>query len=541
MAAKICVCGDINGQFREVFAKIEALHKKQNFAFIIVAGNFFKEEHNGGILINTEAEELIKGKIEINVPVYFSLGRQELPSTITDHLDDNNGELCSNLFALGRRGYAKTTEGIRVVAVSGRYADSSMDRPASLYAGGYTDGDVKGSCGYNTADILITSDWPKDIEKGDRQPCAGPMGSQRASLADLCTVLSPRYHISTSQAFYQRQPFFHNKAEKPITRFIALAPFGNQLGEKWIYAFTIDPSAEAPAQMPPGVTASPLVDSTSNNKRKLGSQQEAFSNHRFATGDRHGGSGGRRDNKRRKKDVMPAACFFCLSNPTCETHMIGSIGEDAYITVSKGPLPKANTFPSLGFPGHMLIIPLIHAPTVSAIPGEDASAATLIEMTRYQDALQKMIAAQSKDGSGRSQLGAVTWEISRAGGVHNHWQFLPVPVDLVQKGTIEAAFKAEADAQDYPAFMTEEDKITAIHQGNCFKIKIWSEDSSKEMAMALDVSFKFDLQFGRRVLGKLLGLGNRANWKDCAQEKSEEEADVEKFKELFKPYDFTLS
>lgn len=531
--------GDIDGQFKEVFAKLVDLNKKQNFAFVIVAGNFFKEDGNAEVIVNADTEDLISGKIEIPIPVYFTLGRQVLPPDLTDELDANNGELCPNVFALGRRAHTKTTEGITIVAISGRHMDGSQDRPSSLYAGGYTDNDVKGSCSYSTAGILITSDWPAYVNSGCRMPCAGPMGSARSCIAELCSALKPRYHLSTSQAFYQRQPFFHNVENKPITRFFALAPFGNRLGEKSLYAFLIDPAAQPPAQLPPDVTASPLTDFSVNNKRKLASQQEAYKDYRFSTGGREEEPRTKRKKTASGKKVMPSACFFCLSNPSCETHMIGSIGEESYITVAKGPLTKHDTYPDLGFSGHMLIVPLVHAPTIAAIPGKDSSKATFAEMTRYKEALQQMVVSRSKDKQGHSKLGAVVWEISRAGGVHNHWQFLPVPLELVQKGTIEAAFKAEADSLDWPAFMTEDDKVAAVEQGNCFKVEIWSEGSTRRMAMPLDVSFKFDLQFGRSVMAKLLGLSSRLQWKLCAQEQSEEEVDVAQFKHIFKEFDFS--
>jgi hypothetical protein len=223
--------------------------------------------------------------------------------------------------------------------------------------------------------------------------------------------------------------------------------------------------------------------------------------------------------------------------------MIGSIGEDAYLTTAKGPLPKLSTFPDLGpaFPGHILIIPVSHIPTIASIDDAEARTKVEAEMQKYRASLHNMLASVSKDPeTNRARLGAVTWEISRSSGVHTHWQFLPVPADLITKGLVEAGFAVEAENSSYPTkFATSASDIAEAEQGDYFKVMIWSEAMQKEMVLPLDASFRFDLQFGRRVLGKLLGLQERTHWKDCGQSKAEEEKECEAFKELFTPFDFT--
>lgn len=220
--------------------------------------------------------------------------------------------------------------------------------------------------------------------------------------------------------------------------------------------------------------------------------------------------------------------------------MITSIGENAYTTIAKGPLPTHKTFASLGYPYHMLIIPLIHHPTISAFPDGDREA-TLHEMQRYRDALHSMISAKSAQGAdGEAEFGAVTWEISRSGGVHLHWQFLPVPAAMCNDGRIEAAFDVEAENFHYPKFAKTPAEKAQVREGNFFRAIIWSESGGeKEILLPLDDgSFRFDLQFGRRVLAKLLGLENRAHWRDVVQSVEEEAADAQFYIKAFKEYDF---
>jgi hypothetical protein len=59
--------------------------------------------------------------------------------------------------------------------------------------------------------------------------------------------------------------------------------------------------------------------------------------------------------------------------------------------------------------------------------------------------------------------------------------------------------------------------------------------------MPLDESIRFDLQYPRKVMAKLLGLENRTFWQDVVQTEEEETSDVSKFREVFKEWDFTLA
>lgn len=535
------VIGDVNGKLSEVFGKLATLHGKQNFAFAIIAGNLFADPETATNEDNQEFVQLLRGSIKVPLPTYFSLGRHALPAAVIEKLESDAGELCPNLTVLGRRVSIKTSEGFRIVAVGGAHVDTS-DEPMSQYTATYNDNDVASAAkGLMDADILITSDWPASVRDGAKAQYAGERLAGIPSISDLCTASKPRYHFSTSEGFYEREPFFHNgPSPRSVTRFLSLAPYGNASKQKWIYAFSLEPSAEPPKSLPAGVTASPF---TAPRKRKLDSQQSDYNNFRYANGngdahyDRDRGRGKR---QRYQAPPTPDQCYFCLSNENCETHMIGSIGSDIYLTIAKGPLPTQSTFPSLGFPGHILLIPLQHAPTMSAVADEGARQSTVAEMQRYRNALQSMLVEKSKGDDGHSKLGAVTWEISRGSGVHLHWQFMPVPVDLIQRGLVEAAFDVEAENLSYPKFVKNFKEMEEVEEGDFLKVMIWSESLRKEMVLPLDKSFRLDLQFGRRVLGKLLGLEKRTHWKDCAQTKAEEETDSQVFKDAFKPFDFSL-
>ncbi|KAF2487332.1 CwfJ C-terminus 2-domain-containing protein-like protein [Neohortaea acidophila] len=541
MASKIVVIGDVNGRISELFTKLSTLHAKQSFAFAIIAGNLFSPAASTSEAEHTEISTLLNGAIDVPLPTYFALGTNSLPTAVLDKLQSSDGELCANLSLLGRRVSIKTSNGFRIISLGGSHVEGS-DSSMSEYDATYSDADATALVReLPDTDILVTSDWPAGIRDGSKASYTSEAPGGIRSVSDLCTALKPRYHFSTSAAFYEREPFFHpGPRPQSITRFISLAPFGNAEKQKWIYAFSLEPSAAAPPTIPQGCTASPL---TSAKKRKLEPQQTAYNSFRYSNGDTNAQWEPDRNRRKRQKHQPPPTpdqCFFCLSNANCETHMIGSIGEDCYVTIAKGPLTTRSTFPDLGFTGHVLLIPLHHSATLSSIPDQDARQSTVKEMQRYRTAMHDMIATRSKGDDGTAKLGAVTWEISRGGGVHVHWQFLPVSVDLIQKGLVEAAFDVEAENLSYPKFAKKSADVAAAEEGDYFKVMIWSEAIRKEMVLLLDREFRFDLQFGRKVMAKLLGLESRTDWRACAQDKTEEEADVAVFKEAFKQFDFSL-
>ncbi|OQD68611.1 hypothetical protein PENDEC_c033G02401 [Penicillium decumbens] len=554
MSSKIIVLGSVNCQLQAAFTKLAKLQEKQNFAFAIIVGNLFGD-------CSTEAElneisALLQGNIVVPLPTYFTLGDRPLPTRVVEKIEADD-EVCPNLYFLGKRGTLKTSEGIRISALGGKLGSSTdaQSKPETNASGRfqttYSEADARALFGTHSADILITNQWPKGIRFGSQVALPEDkslLPSEVQCVSDVVATLKPRYHFSASDGFfYEREPFFHMPTEdspdaKPLTRFISLAAFGSK--QKAMYAFTIDPKAAPPITVAAGVTASPL--SASQVKRKgLAPQRESFQRFSVAEEDHQ------RPRKRQQRAPPPGPdqCFFCLSNPNIATHLITSIGNEAYLTTAKGPLPPNNFFPDLGFPGHMLIIPLSHSPTINTISDPEMRTNTYTEMQRYRSSLHQMITDRSS-----GKLGAVTWEVSRGSGIHIHWQFLPVPADLIRGGLVEAAFKVEAENLSYPRFTSTTASADGSNEpGDFFRVWIWSsgttegetseaeaEASEKTLMLELTPDFRFDLQFGRRVMAKLLELDKRMNWKDATQAVEEEEADAEAFKEAFKKYDFSM-
>ncbi|PMB73088.1 CWF19-like protein [Beauveria bassiana] len=576
-APKIIVLGSLNGNLEPAFKKLSALHAKNSFTLALLTGDVFGPSTPDSVL-----DALLSGSLPVPLPTYFSVGAAHpLPARIVAKLRADE-DVCPNLHFLGRRSVTKTSDGLRIVSLGGALVDSlppnddngNQDGAAGnnskeQHVAFHTQDDARSLKGANGADILLTSTWPADIWKYSKVPLDDAHKSQVAAaaasrcVAELCAALRPRYHLTASPGafFYEREPFIQaaaagnaNSDDVSVTRFISLAPYGNAAKQKALYAFTLNKAVDD--AVPPGATASPLLSASRDKKRLRNDADDGDASSYNRYSQHHDG---RRQKRHRHHHQLPPPgpdqCFFCLSNPNTATHMVCSVGDDAYVTTAKGPLPLTTTYSStsspstssssqhaLTFPGHLLIIPLPHTPTLSSSSSSSLASARL-EMTRFRLSLQSML-------SRRFSLGAITWEISRARNVHLVWQLVALPAALVTRGLAEAALRVEADAHNYPAFITkastfsEEDEDEA---GDFVRVWLWAESDdddavhSKTLVMPLEAEARFDLQFVRRAVGKLLGLeARRVRWQDCAQTEEEETKDAEAFREAFKEWDFTL-
>lgn len=421
----------------------------------------------------------------------------------------------------------------------------------------HTSDDAKALRGANSADILLTTMWPSLIWKGSKMelPFDSKSVATNDAIADLCAALKPRYHFAPSPGdfAYEREPFFHppkdgsSEQEMDVTRFISLAQFGNTKKAKAMYAFSLASSSGA---LPQGSTVSPFLSRSDFSKKRHAPSDEGFS--RFANGshDGHRSNRHRKGNRgQRLPPPGPNQCFFCLASENAENHMVSSIGDDTYLATAKGPLTTSSTFSQYGLdcPAHMIIVPQEHVPSIShAAMGQEAADRTFAEMSRFREALQATVSKKSN-----FKLGAVTWEINRAANIHVHWQFMPAPVDLIKKGLVEAAFKVEAENLRLPGLVSKDFGIADEVPGDYLRIWIWYENDgeggedgsqivSKCLLMRFDENVRFDLQYPRKVMAKLLGLEQRTVWQDCTQTAEEETQDTVKFRDTFKEWDFSL-
>ena len=533
------VLGSLNGQIEPAIKKLSTLHSKNDFALALLTGDVFASDASDDTLA-----ALLDGSLAFPLPTYFTIGTKALPSKIAAKLESSE-DICENLHYLGKRSTTKTSAGVRIVCLGGAPdTDTSKGLSIDDQSPQHTAADAKSLRGASHADILLTAAWPLGVWKNSKVALEPQqIGDTPSSLdiAELCAALKPRYHLSASPTpfLYEREAFLHPREQDselvPYTRFISMAPFGNEAKAKSIYAFTLNKADTSP---PAGATYSPFQRGDKRAK-------DAASYSHF---DNYGRDQHNYRSKKRKQDPPPGPneCYFCISNSK-STHLCCSIGDDAYVTVAKGPLSTGDTFAGAGLklPAHLIVIPLSHSPTISHLgsPSDASSDAykTIKEMERFRESIQAAISAKSS-----RKLGLVTWEISRNRNIHLNWQMIPLPSEMIYSGIAETAFRVEAENQKAPTFSTKE--LTLEKQaayGDFFRVWLWADNGedkikSTTLVMPLPEDMRFDLQFGRRVVAKLLGLESRIIWQDCAQTKEAEEQDVEAFREAYKEWDFTL-
>ena len=529
-------------------------------SFAIVVGDLFGDGSR-----EDESEQiraLLDGSLAVPLPTYFSIGNHPLPQPVIEKLEIAD-EVCPNLIFLGRKGTMKTSEGIRIACLGGNRMNetASMDStPINKYSPLYTLADARGLHGAHSAHILITNQFPQGILNGSNVQISDNIRSIEGErcISDLCATLKPRYHfVSSPESWFKREPFeqpadYESTDHKSVVFFESLASFAKSSKElKWHSGFKLDPSTQPPE--PQNLTTSPfaqLLLSESRKRRALEGQNQAYSRY-------NNGNADERPHKRHRNQVAEglAGCFFCMTDPGFRQHLVAAIGTSAYLTVPKGPLPLRDTFSSLGFPGHLLIIPTLHTQEEDlAKVREDAEVtAEYDEVKAYRKALHQMI---QQKGEGR--LGAVCWEANRSRVRHQHWQFCPVSAQHAASGLVEAAFKLERENSDYPLFQACDPEKVLKQKSDYFRIWIWSpsspasdpvaaadqanggeadEGTEKSVFFPLPPQQKFDLQFGRKVMAKILKMEGRSDWRNTEQTEKDEERDRDAFKEAFEEFD----
>ncbi|RDA94404.1 hypothetical protein CP533_2268 [Ophiocordyceps camponoti-saundersi (nom. inval.)] len=539
---KIIVLGSLDGELEPAAQKLATLQAKNGFSMAILTGNAFAPTLEASV-----CEALTNGTLTFPLPTYFTVGTHPLPEQIAAKVEADE-EIGRNLYFLGKRGITTTADGIRIAVLGGVPADADTDASSDAKHI-HTDDDAKAlRGGTSRVDLLLTSIWPADIWRGTSivlEPAHQAAMKSTQTIAEVCTALKPRYHLAASAGdfFFEREPFENppttesESETKVFTRFISLAPYGNKAKAKSMYAFSLNKSDAG--VVPAGATSSPFI--VHSKKRPI--EDEAFN--RFGRyHDDNGPRRPRRGDRRARERPGPNRCYFCLSNPDVSTHMCCSIGEESYVTTAKGPLPTPTTFSEhkLTFPGHFIIIPLPHAATATSMGTTDEASRTYDEMSRFRDALQAMISSISSH-----KLGTVTWEISREHNIHLIWQLIALPAQMIQSGVAEAAFRVEAENHQYPSLVADDLPLQRqAEYGDFFRVWLWADDGEdkivgKSLVMPLSKDTPFDLQFGRRVVAKLLGLDGRFVWQQCQQTVEEETRDVACFREAFKDWDFTLA
>jgi len=145
---------------------------------------------------------------------------------------------------------------------------------------------------------------------------------------------------------------------------------------------------------------------------------------------------------------------------------------------------------------------------------------------RTKNALKKCYAAH-----GAALVAFETARLSGKGG-HAHIQVVPIPLRFEE--VVEETFRKE------PGVEWESNPDDALKEAENTKSSYFRVDLPGGQKLVHIIRGRFDLQFGRMVLAKLLGVPERSDWKICALSEEDDRRDVALVKQAYAPFDVAL-
>lgn len=210
-----------------------------------------------------------------------------------------------------------------------------------------------------------------------------------------------------------------------------------------------------------------------------------------------------------KRQFYPADgrrdCWFCLSSPTCETHLITGVYNDWYATMPKGPVHQ----------GHILLVPVTHTREGAWTLSNDAEWIKLVEKVQEH-------ASQTYD----MDLFVFERAMETKGGYHTHIQCVPIPRDSSTR--LQTTMQAHAKACGFDLRQIQSDlgvKAMLEKKDSYFYAEIRTRSHQHRFlykraheSQGSDVP----LQFAREVLASVLNNSKLAHWKACVVDKEQE-------------------
>ena len=230
--------------------------------------------------------------------------------------------------------------------------------------------------------------------------------------------------------------------------------------------------------------------------------------------------------KANKESHPIADCWFCLSNPNADLHLVASVAGESYCALDKGPIT----------PFHVLVVPIDHVS--STLQLKDT---TFAEMVKYAEALSLCFASQG--------LEIVIFERylklkGREGGNHCHYNIVGIPKsdtnlkDYFKGAASEIGFnfldlvKEKHSGLGAPTFREQMQELV----GDMEYILVVLPDGTS-LVHPIMRGERIPYNFLRDVLASALGSPDRGDWKACKQSREKEDDMLARFKAKFSEYD----
>lgn len=517
------ITGDVDGNFKQFFTRIENINKKSGpFDLLLVAGEFFSETNND------ELEAYKNGFKQVPCPTYILGPTNPNSQKYFDSLTLDNGEICSNLIYLGKRGLYKTTSGLKIAYLSGIEVADGDVKPWNFNRDDVValrDACVASKIGgeFRGVDILVTSQSPE--QSGGLETKVVPS----KLISWLALQIKPRYHIcGLSDLYYERAPYRVPKDDTTMldlaTRLIIMAGVTNTKKAKYIYAANLLPVEKMKMmdllQKTTDETECPYLSIKFDVEKGRPANQSHNGNQYFY--DMH--SQGDQDmRKRRHKDdefqnkrprqINQEKCWFCLSSPDVEKHLVITVGDNFYLALPKGPVSE----------NHIMILCIIHIQSSAQLSNESWD-----ELKKFKGAIRKFY----------DSLGMVCTFIERNYRTsHLLIDCIPVRKELEWQIKLAVEDRAEEKNLHFETLPALEDPSDLPDKSPYFVVEL-----PNGTAMLTRQMKNFPIQLAREIMcaENVLDLENKIDWRECKLSREEEVETVKTLRAKYKPFDFTV-
>lgn len=208
-------------------------------------------------------------------------------------------------------------------------------------------------------------------------------------------------------------------------------------------------------------------------------------------------------------------CWFCLSSPKVEKHLIVAIGDFCYLTLAKGGLNE----------DHLLLIPINHIQCLN----DSNSDELLSEVEGFKRSLVDYFSEKA--------MGVVFFERNFR-SVHWQLQVVPIPIEIFDgiEEKIKLVSKSHFQNSSYLDIPKNCSLSDMIKPGAPYFF--WQiEPSGTRFVTEIQVQKSFfPVQFGRLVLSdkSILDCPSKVDWRKCVKTEEEYKEIVRQFKSSYK-------
>ncbi|KAH3763422.1 nuclear protein [Pelomyxa schiedti] len=560
-SVKIIVFGSVLGQYARFVDRLRTLHEKNGpFDAAFCVGSFFPDGDSDSFttFVNDTASP------KVPVPTYIVGGGNKLLDTMPE-----GGKLCYNVYYLGKQGI-KDIQSLRIAFLSGVQMPIL---PSMALTDEMVESVIRMADGSSGVDVLLTNQWPEGILNHIQVRPQGTLSPGSDKVARAVQFLRPRYHFASGESIFYLRPPYQNtytpsgSSKFFTTRFIGLANSFNEDTQKYVYAVNLVPIHKMPSEATQsGITPCPWFvqeDQGTGNTTFGGfvpgktqpfqpyAPSEVPPNQRAhllptppPTQNQHqahscpptveGYPQKRPRNEAqdfhhpprapRVSGNRPTGCWFCLSTPQVETHLIVSVGTQTYLTLAKGGV----------VPDHTLIIPIAHISNFASAPP-----AVVAEMNQYVQALRVLFSKQNKlvvfvERYMSTQSPAT---------LHAHVQAIPFPIPQRHSATeftdtLRHKFLEMSRNRGVTVTPLENEHDQNPSQ-SYLTVNLPSTTPAGQLFYG-EITGDFPLQWAREVAVDILRTPERYDWKACVVGLEEERFLADSFKNTFATVDFSV-